>query len=165
MTTKITLPYSKLNLLTQGQQDSDFNQQLYGLSAFAVTMGATAQLKGQNATYAMRSEYVPMSIVQLVISEGGEVENYPAFFTISDPNDPTPAALPNSIKYDEDDNPSQKTWTEWAGNNAIHEIDGSYYVGTNAGTNEDLAMSTISSLLGTIISAEDFKALKPDTEI
>jgi len=140
----------------KGQQNST----LFNLAITAKVYGADNYTTNEadHVVYYVRPSLLPFDVVQLVVSTGGEVENYPMFIKIADPDGLTPVGLKNSKKEDE----SQKTWNEWKQDNynfSNPDEDGFVYLGTNANNGEDLKGSEMMILSDDLILPSAYKLL------
>lgn len=140
----------------KGQQNST----LFGLATTAKVYGAESYTttEADHVVYYVRPSLIPFNVVQLVVSTGGEVENYPMFIKIIDPEDLTPVGLKDSKKEDD----SQKSWNEWKQpNHTFSEADddGFVYLGTNANSGEDLKGSELVVLFDDLIEPSAYQLL------
>jgi len=120
----VTIPDSVITLGT-----NDFNQNLYSLKENAEFRGADKFPKGDVVEYHITPSKLPIDALMLVVSNGGEVENFPVFIEIESPETLVPEAMPYPTKVDEDGVESRKTWQEWLIPNCyILELDGKFYV-------------------------------------
>lgn len=140
----------------KGQQNST----LFGLATTAKVYGAESYTTNEadHVVYSVRPSLIPFDVVQLVVSTGGEVENYPMFIKIADPDGLTPVGLKDSKKEDG----SQKTWNEWKKVNYTFseaDDDGFVYLGTNANSGEDLKGSEMVVIFDDLIEPSAYKLL------
>lgn len=140
----------------KGQQNST----LFDLATTAKVYGAESytSLQADHVVYYVRPSLIPFNVVQLVVDNGGEVENYPMFIKIADPDGLTPVGLKDSKKEDD----SQKTWNEWKKDNYTFseaDDDGFVYLGTNANNGEDLKGSEMVVIFNDVIEPSAYKLL------
>lgn len=112
--------------------------------------------------------------VQLIASEGGEVEKFPAWVVLTDAdfqNNDVPAYLPGATVIDAEENEATRKWSEWpdANHPARQTTDGDWYVATNSRGNHDLLGSVLKQLTDdgfTIADTPQYKEAfaEPDPE-
>lgn len=92
------------------------------------------------------------SAVTKIVQLGGDVERWPAFIKIADPDALTPDALPNRIDsvYDEEtetNTETEKTWRQWCRPNSPPiQIESEWYIASAANDGKHLPVSILKQL-------------------
>lgn len=139
----------------------DFNEQLAGLAANAEFRAATKTQEDNNVVYGISDIKLPSSVAQLVVAYGGDVKEWPLWFEISDIDSDVPSNLPNATFSDEEGEEQANTWNTWKGSNhTFMEIDGKFYLGTNANSDSDLDFSLVVPNLSLLKTMSEIKELQ-----
>lgn len=154
-----------INPLLKDLPDTQFNESVFNLAVFAKTAGAESQTSedGTETYFWINSKLIPLSLAKSLVPAGVLFEGFPLWIKVADITEVIPEGVPNSVKVDEQENESQKTWEEWVGSNyTITEgTDGNFYFGTNASNGTDLSLNELIPIIDSLVSAEEFKSILP----
>lgn len=159
----VTIPLA--NLLAQTAE----GQQLQQLAMLGTMLGVHDRTSDNDNAYmngiANYSLFTPQAVT-LVVSQGGEVENYPAFLELTPEQytENVPSYVPNATTVDESETETPLTWSEWK--DSVHEhaeFASKHYVPLNANTgSKDCSGSVIAQLISggfTVLSQPQYQAI------
>jgi hypothetical protein len=157
---KITIPAGLLSSFSGVKDDYTF---ALALEAKVAGAESITDEKGENTIFYIYPDLLPLDIAKYVISNNGEVENYPLFIKIDNKNTTVPEDLPHS----KDEKLTVKSWDMWKKDNytfSKEDKDGFIYLGTNAATGEDLPLSKLVPVFDQLIRPKEYKLLFPEEE-
>jgi len=143
---KATIPMSVLQTDTQIQP----------LALYSIMAGVHPERNRENVTYNIENEFFTLDYAKLVVSKGGEVQNFPLFIEIDAESDEVDSGLIGSTITDEEEVVTSNTWSTWMlPNHSVLERAGRLFVGTNAHTGSDLPFSELLSISDKLILPSD----------
>ena len=135
------------------------------IGAMAEAINAVEEIKRKRSDdkeyvtyYNVDDTDLSIDIAKLIVSKGGDVENFPIFIDTS-------IDCPFSFT-DEEDNTVDHTWETWKNNNHtfLELADGKTYIQSSANTNEWMKASELVGILDSCIDINTVKQLQPVSE-
>lgn len=149
---KVTIPDAVLN-----PQDPSYNETLGGLAVNAEFRAAEKINTGENVIYTdIADDKLSFDIADLIIANGGEVEDWQLFIEINSADDTVPTGFIGDVVEDEDGNETTNTWSTWLrANNYVIERDNRLFVATRGHTGKDLSYSKLDLVKDALVRLDE----------
>lgn len=120
---KLYVPYNKINPISPNKDDA-----LLALALGTMALGVQPEPNADKSyvIYTADNDKLPLQVADLISSKGVLIKNFPLFIEIESKTDDCPFL-------------ETGTWEDWKlDNHTFYEVDNRIFIGTNAGSNEDM---------------------------
>lgn len=137
---KLKVPYNKLNMLSP-----EYNPTLAELADTADRLGSDGEADSDRShvEYQIDNDKLPLHIADMLHANGVIITDFPLFIEIKSKTDVCPFMPEGAV---------ENTWEDWKlDNHTFYEVGGKIFIGTNAGSNEDMDWADLAPVRDSLI--------------